>query len=138
MKLAVAYRNAACDAVVDGVDAGAAAGYLEIRTGTPPTNPDSAATGTLLATLPMSDPAFGAAASGVATANSITSDTSADATGTAGWARLYDSDDNPIADFDVGATASGKDIEFDDVSFVAGGTVAISSFTVTVPVGSYV
>ena len=92
LRLAATARNAACDAIVDLIDAGAGAGTLVIRTGTQPANPQTAATGTTLATLTFSDPAFGNSAAGVATANAITSDTNVDATGTAGWARVYDSD----------------------------------------------
>lgn len=134
MKISTAARNAACNAIVDLIDAGAGAGTLTIRTGSPPTNVADADSGTLLATLTFSDPAFGNAATGVATASSITSDTNVDATGTAGHFRIKDSDSNTILQGTVGT--SGADINFDSVSFVAGGTAAISSLTVTVPLGS--
>lgn len=62
-----AVRNAIADLVVDGIDAGAAAGTLEFQT----------AGSVEVATLTFSDPAFGAAAAGVATASAITSDSSA-------------------------------------------------------------
>lgn len=132
--LATAARNAMCDAFVDRFDAGAGAGYLEIRSGTRPANANTAVTGTLLATLTMSDPAFGAASNGVATASSITGDSSADATGTASWARGYDSTGATVGDFSVGT--SGADINLNSVSIVAGGTVDITSFTVTMPDGT--
>jgi len=131
--ISTAARNAAADAVVDLVDAGSGAGYIEIRTGAKPAGPDSAATGTLLATLPMSDPAFGAAAVGVATASAITNDSSADASGTAGHFRIYDSDDAGIVDGDAGLSGSGAELILDDVDIVAGGTVSISALTVTMP-----
>jgi len=117
--------------VVDAIDAGAGAGYIEIRTGTQPASPQVAATGNLLATLTFNDPAFGSASVGVATGNSITSDTDVDDTGTAGWARVYDSNNTAIMDMDIGQ-GSGT-LSFDNVSFIAGGTAAISSFTVTMP-----
>ena len=132
-KISTAARNAACDAIVDLVDGGTGAGYVEVRTGAPPTNPGSASTGTLLATCTMSDPAFGAAATGVATASSITSDTSADATGDAGHFRVYDSDANCIFQGTAGEAADSADMTFDNKSIVATGQVAISSMTVTVP-----
>ena len=78
-KISTPARNAACDAIVDLVDGGAGAGTLAIRTGSPPTNPADADSGTLLGTLTFSDPAFGAASGGTATASAITSDTNADA-----------------------------------------------------------
>lgn len=134
MKISTGSRNDMADAIVDKVDAGTSPpGKIQIRTGSQPANPQAAATGTLLATLTFSNPAFGAAAVGVATANSITSDTSVDATGTAGWFRVLDGNGNAIWDGDITATAGGGDMEFDDINFVAGGTAAISSMTVTVP-----
>ena len=77
--------KAACDAVVDLLDAGAGAAKVQIYDGSQPANPDVAVTTqTKLAELTCNDPAFGDAAdddpSGKATANAITDDSSADAT----------------------------------------------------------
>jgi hypothetical protein len=126
---------AMCDALVDLLDAGAGAGYIEIRTGSQPATVETAASGTLLATLALSDPAFGDAADddpgAKATANAISDDTSADNTGTAGWFRAYDSDDTAIIDGSAGT--SGTDLILDDASIVSGQTVKINSWTVTMP-----
>src|SRR5688500_2769780 len=84
---ATATRNAGADAEVDLIDVGGA-GTIQIRTGAQPTNVADAAQGTLLGTLTFSATAFGSASAGVCTANGITSDTSADNSGTAGHARL--------------------------------------------------
>lgn len=131
-RLSNAAASAAADAVVDLIDAGAGAGTIKIYDGTIPTNANTAVgSQVLLATLTFSDPAFGAAANGVATANSITSDSSADATGTASWARIADSNGNAVMDVTVGT--SGEDINFNTVSFVSGATIAISSLTYTQP-----
>lgn len=132
-KISVAARNAACDAIVDLVDGGAGAGTLQVRTGAPPTNPADADSGTLLGTLTGSDPFFGAAATGVATANAITSDTNADASGDAGHFRVKDSNGNVIFQGTAGEAADTCDMTFDEKSIVATGTIACSSFTVTVP-----
>lgn len=132
-KISAAARNAAADAVVDLVDGGSGAGTMKIYTGSPPATPATAASGTLLATLTMSDPAFGAASGGVATASSITSDASADATGDAGYFRVLDSDSNVIFQGTAGESADSPDLTFDDKSIVSGGTVAVSSFTYTAP-----
>lgn len=134
MKISNLARSAMCDALVDLIDGGASAGYIQIRTGSAPTNTTDANSGTLLATLTFSDPAFGAASNGVATASSITSDTNVDATGTAAHFRFFDSNNTCIMQGTVGT--SGADINFDSVSFVAGGTAAISSLTVTQPAGT--
>ena len=131
--ISTAARNGAADGVVDLLDGGAGAGYIEVRDGTQPSSPNDAATGTLLATLTLSDPAFGAAASGTATANNISDDEDASASGTATWFRGYDSDDNAVIDGDAGGSASGADLELDDPDIVAGGTVSVTSWTVTMP-----
>ena len=131
---------AACDALVDLLDAGAGAATIQIRTGSQPAGPDAAATGTLLGTLTCSDPAFGNAADAtpgaIATASAITSDTTADATGTAGWFRALDSDANAIIDGSIALASVSPivaDMTMDDTSVVAGGTIAVSSWTVTMP-----
>lgn len=130
-RLTNAAASAAADAVVDRIDTGGA-GTIKIYTGTIPTDADTAlGAQTLLATLTFSATAFGNASNGVATAAAITSDTSADATGTAAWARIANGAGTTIMDVTVGT--SGEDINFNTVSFVTGATVSISSLTVTVP-----
>ena len=131
-RLATSARNAAANGVVDLLDAGAGAGTMGIRDAVQPTNVGDADPGNLLGTLPLSDPAFGNAATGVATANAITSDTSADASGTARCFRWKDSDGNIVADGDCGQ-GSGT-LNFDNTTIVAGGVIACSSFTVTAPI----
>lgn len=118
--LSTAARNAACDAIVDLCDAGAGAGKLVIRT-----------SGDVeVATLTLSDPAFGAAATGVATASAITSDTSATG-GTAAKFTLEDSTGAVVMTGTVGT--SGAELNLSSTTIGAGATVAVSSFTVTVP-----
>lgn len=131
-RLTNASASAAADAVVDRIDAGAGAGTIKIYDGTIPTNADTAlGAQVLLATLTFSDPAFGAASNGVATASAITDDSSADATSTATWARIADSTGTTVMDVTVGT--SGDDINFNTVSFVTGATVSITSLTYTQP-----
>jgi hypothetical protein len=113
-------RNTLADTVVDLLDAGTGAGTLEIQT-----------SGDVeVATLTFSDPAFGAASSGTATANSITDD--ADATGgTAAKFIAQDSDSTLCFSGSVGT--SGEDINLSSVSIGAGDTVSISSLTYSAP-----
>ncbi len=132
-EISVAARNAACNAIVDLIDAGSGAGTIQIRTGGPPATPATADSGTLLGTLTFSDPAFGNASTGVATASAITNDSSADASGDAGHFRVKDSDGNVIFQGTAGEAADTPDMTFDEKSIVAGGVIACSSFTVTVP-----
>lgn len=132
--LANASIQAMGDALVDRIDTGGA-GTIQIRSGTRPVDGDAAATGTLLATLTFSATAFGATSSaGVATASAITSDSSADNTGTATWARVLNGSAAPVMDLSVGTSAA--EVILDSVSIVAGGTVSITSMTVTQPDGT--
>jgi hypothetical protein len=128
-------RNDAGDSIVDLLDAGSANpnGYLEIRTGSKPASPQVAATGTLLATLNLSNPAFANFTNGQAFANTIADDTDIDDTGTAGWFRMYDRDGTAVIDGEVTETGSGGDIEFDATLFVKGGTVSITSLLAVMP-----
>lgn len=126
-----------CDSVVDRFDEGTgkSEGYIEIRTTPVPTDVDAAATGTLLATLPMSNPAFGAAADlapgARATANAITSDAAADNTGAAAYYRGFDRDDNPIIQGDVTVITGGGDMEINNINIQAGVQVDVTSYLVT-------
>jgi hypothetical protein len=122
-------RNSMADAFAPLLNSG----KIRIRTGVQETNVGDADGGTLLATLTFGATAFGASATGVATANSIASDTSAAASGTAGHARLYKSDNTTIVSDATCGQGSG-DFNFDNSAIVAGGTVAISSLTFTVPI----
>lgn len=111
-------------------------GYVEIRTGARPATPETAAAGTLLATLTFGTPAFGdptsSGGNAVSVANAITEDSSADATGTATWFRVYASDDTALWDGDCGT--SGSDMNLVTTDITAGQPVQISSWTLTQPV----
>lgn len=128
-------RSAMADAAVDLIDAGPGAGTVQIRTGGQPATAGTAATGTLLGTLTLSDPAFGAAVNGVATAGAVTGDSSADTTGTAGWYRVLDSTGVTVMDGAISEAGGGGDMILDKTTIIAGGTIAITSWTVTQPAG---
>lgn len=118
-----AARNAAANAVVDLIDVGTtdATGDLVFMT----------AADADLASLALSDPAFGNAANGIATANAITSDTNASA-GTATKFQLRNKDNVSILEGTAGT--SGTDIVLSSNVFSAGDTVAQTSLTYTAPV----
>lgn len=122
-----ALRNAQLDEITTLIDAGAGAGLWRIYDGSRPAT--GGAVTTLLAELTFTDPAAAAASGGVLTFSSITGDSSADATGTATWFRWVDSVATFVSDGDVGT--SGSDLNLDSTSIVAGGTVDITSATVT-------
>lgn len=102
---------------------------IEIYSGTRPAT--GGAETTTLATLAGNATAFAPAATGgVLTLNAITDDSSADATGTASWFRIYASNGTThVLDGDVGT--SGSDLNLNSTSITSGGTVSITSFTIT-------
>lgn len=102
---------------------------LKIYTGSAPTNADTAVTGTLLVTLTCNASAFGTVSGGVITLGSVTAGTAV-ATGTAGYARLATSGATTICDLTSIGT-SGSDINLNSTSITSGGTVSITSGTIT-------
>lgn len=132
--LTKAAGQAALDAIVDRLDVGGA-GTLKIYTTAQAATADTAlGAQTLLGTLTFSATAFGAASNAdptVATAASITSDSSADATGTAVWFRTASGGGTNQFDGTVGT--SGSDINFNTVSFVSGASIAVTALTLTLP-----
>lgn len=114
------------------IDAGSGPGTLKLYSGTQPATGDGNLSGnTLLATLTFGDPVASDAASGVLTFDAITEDSSADASATATWARIQDSDGNKIFDGDVGT--AGAMINLNTTTVAAGGPVRITSFSITFP-----
>jgi hypothetical protein len=108
---------------------------MEHRTGAQPTNVNDASSGTLLGTNIFSNPAFGASSTGTATASAISSDTNADNSGTAGYFRIYTGAGGDTAALCQGNSGTAStDLVFDNATIVAGGTIAISSFTISVPI----
>lgn len=112
-----------------------AAALLRIYSGTPPANPGTALGGnTLLAELTCGSPFAADAASGVLTANSITSDSSADATDTATFFRIYKSDGATcVVQGTVGGTvqATTGDLQLNTSALVSSIPVAVTSLTIT-------
>ena len=104
---------------------------LRIYSGTRPAT--GGAETTILAQLTCNATFAPGASGGVLTLNAISSDTSANATGAATWFRLLASDGTThVLDGSVTTIAVGTgDMQLDDVNIVLGGTVAISSATVT-------
>jgi hypothetical protein len=132
LRHAVTARNAAAAAVVGLLDAGPAAGTIQIRSGAMPATPETAATGTLLATITLADPAAGAPAAGVATITDPAPVTGV-AAGTAGWARFLDSTGAAVMDCDVTATGGGGAITLATTTISVGVTVDMGAITYTAP-----
>lgn len=123
--MATNLRNARLDAIT--TFAGGSC-KLRIYDGSRPATGGSATT--LLAELTCNATFAGAAAAGVLTLNAITSDTSADATGTATWGRITKSDGTThVLDCSVGT--SGTDVVLNTASIVSGATVSVTAATIT-------
>lgn len=130
LSLTDTFRSAILDSGIN--TAIGSGGKLKIYAGSEPANAAASLGGaTLLATLTLSNTPFGSASAGVVTAATITSDTSADADGTATFARVTKSDDTVCMQGNCGTSATT--FVLNTTSVVTGATVSCSSFTVTLP-----
>lgn len=129
LRLSTAARNAGVAAIAALADAGSGPGVVRIYTGSQPATPATSASGTLLVTIPFNDPAFGAPATGVVTADdtpAMTADAVAD--GTAGWFRLLDSTGAAVLD---GAVPG--EMTLSNTAITTGTAVTITGGTLTQP-----
>lgn len=128
--MALAYEAATLrDAMLDAITTRAGnAALLRIYDGTRPATGGAATT--LLAELTCGTPFAGAAVNGVLTANAITQDASANATGTATWFRIVQADGITLV-LDGSVGTSGSDLNLTTVSIVATQPVSVSSFVIT-------
>lgn len=117
-------RNARADAITAAAGASA---KLRIYSGSRPATGGTVTT--LLAELTCNATFAPSGASGVLTLNAITGDTSADATGTATWARIVTSGGTFVLDCSVGTSAA--DIILATTSLVAGAAVTVTSAVFT-------
>lgn len=123
--MAVNLRNARLDAIT--TFAGGSC-KLRIYDGTRPATGGAATT--LLAELTCNATFAAAASAGVLTLNAITSDSAADATGTATWARIVKSDGSThVLDCSVGT--SGTDIILNTAALVINAQVSVTAATIT-------
>lgn len=127
--------NVAANAEADAVAALANSGKLRIYDGTQAATADTAVGAqVLLAELTFGNPAFGAAVAGVATANAITQDASADNTGTATWMRVLKSDGVTVL-FDGSVGTSGCNLNLNSVAISSGAAVQVTALTFTAQKG---
>jgi hypothetical protein len=102
---------------------------LRIYSGNKPANPATAISGTLLAELTCGS-TFGTVSNGVLTANAITQDSSANATGTASHFRLWKSD-GTTAVLDGDVATNGSDLNLTTTSITSGQPVQVTSLVIT-------
>lgn len=131
MALSPRRTTAVVNTLVDTMAALANSGYLRIYDGTQPITADTAiGSQVLLAELRWNATAFAAGVLGVATANAITADASANATGTATWFRSLKSDGTTVI-WDGSVGTSGCDLNINTVAIVAASNVAVTAYTLT-------
>jgi hypothetical protein len=132
MALNTQLANATVNGQGDNLSARLNSGFLRIYDGTQPATADTAvSTQVLLAELTFSATAAPATVNGLITFNAITSDSSANATGTPTWFRAVQSNGTTVV-MDGTAGASGCNLNLSGLTggqIIIGGTVAVSSFT---------
>lgn len=133
IRLATATVNAKCDAAVDRIDGGPAAGTIKIYTGTQPATANDSASGTLLATFTLADPAFSAASAGVATLLGTPRTTTGAAAGTAGWFRAADSTGATVFDGSITTSGGGGQLILNTTTVSVGVQVEITGGSYTQP-----
>lgn len=131
MALTPRRSNVAANAAVDGMKVLCNTGYLRIYDGTQAATADTAlGAQVLLAELRFSATAFGASTAGVATANAITSDTDADATGTATWFRVLESDGTTVV-WDGSVGTGTNDLVLNSTAIAIHARVDVTALTLT-------
>lgn len=135
VKLSTAVRQAMAVAFIAELDADTDPAYLEFYTGTKPAGPGTAITDQVLLGTATCSATSATATAGVITFNAITQDGAADDGGTTTWARLKDGAGVAHSDYDVTNSAGDGAVKVNTTTIVAGGPIAVTSFTVTMPGG---
>lgn len=129
IQLSVTVRNARLDTIESTIGTSA---ILRIRTGAAPATCATADSGTVLAELTLPSDWMAAASSGSKALSGTWQDTSANATGTAGHFRIYDSGGSTChLQGTVTVTGGGGDMTVDNTSFASGQSFTVTSFTLT-------
>lgn len=130
------FTNLAVNTEADAMAALFNGGKLRIYDGAQPTDADTAlGAQVLLADLTFGATAFAAASAGSKTANSITQDSSANASSTATWATMqasgvaFSGSNARVMDMSVGT--SGANLNLNSVAISSGAAVSCSSLTIT-------
>lgn len=149
MASATEISNALAAAMLDNavnttLNEGTGNAIVNIYTGTPPADCETAPSGVLLGTCVMNATPFGAATDLAPNAqideNAITDDSSADTTGVAGYFRVYSTNSSTDASKvachiqgTAGEAADSTDMTLDDKNIVVGGTISITDYKIVMP-----
>lgn len=128
VKFSVAMASAAASAYATTIGSGAS---LEIRSGSKPATPETAASGTLLVTIPITG-SFTASGATITSADPAAA--SPVAAGTAGHFRLKTSGGTAVIDGDVSDGSGSGDLKLGNTSIQTGVPVELGVITITVPV----
>ncbi|CCB64459.1 hypothetical protein [Hyphomicrobium sp. MC1] len=129
LQLSTAVRNARLDSIEATIGTSP---VLKILTGSAPANCAAAETGTVLATLALPSDWMAAASAGSKAKSGTWQDLSADATGTAGYFRVYDNSGAVCGiQGDVTATGGGGAMTVDNTSFAVGQSFTVTAFSLT-------
>lgn len=128
LQFSVAVRNARLDAIESAIGASA---ILRIRSGAVPANAAAADSGTVLATLNLPADWMANASAGAKALAGTWQDLAADASGTAGHFRIYDSAGTVChIQGTVSISGGGGDMIVTNTTFVATERFDITSFTI--------
>lgn len=135
--MALKISTESADAMLGSLSTLLNSGKIRIYSGTEPTTANTALSGnTLLAELTFGNPAFGSpTASGadrIITANAITQDSTADATGTATFFRATNAA-GTVTYYQGTVGTSGQQLNLTATNIVADGVVSVSSLSITMP-----
>lgn len=127
MQYSVPVNNARLDAIETAIGVSA---ILKIRSGAQPANCGAADSGTVLATLSLPSDWMAAAASAAKAKSGTWQDLSADAAGTGGHFRIYDTT-GTTCHLQGSFGTSATDMIADNAVFAAGQQFTITAFTLT-------
>jgi hypothetical protein len=130
LKYSTGVKNGKLDAVETAVGT---APTLALWTGSAPATPATANSGTKVATMTLPSDWMAAASGGTKAKSGTWQDTSADASGTIGYFRIYNVSDPTSCDIQgtCSNTGDGGDMTFDNVVVNSGQSITITSFTLT-------
>ena len=133
-RLSIAAAQSMANAHCDAVDVGAGSnGVIKIYSGSAPSDVDGAETGTLLVTFNLQATAFNSAVDqspgARCTLQGVPLSATVAETGTAGYFRIYNADDEALWQGDVSTTGGGGDLTINSVALQQDATAEITSYT---------
>lgn len=134
IRMRAATRDSMLNAYRDEIDSGAGPATIRIYSGPQPQDGDTITLGNVvLAVLTLSRPSAPDASGGLLTFKAIAEERSAQASGTATWARVRSSDDAHGFDCDVSGPGGGGVVQLNTTEIAAGGPVRLYSFALAMP-----